>query len=215
MNLAIRLTRSASMLEEFFAKLPNVCDSSVWYEHPTDHKVNRTHCHGLIMDCKVSVETLKNWLRLIDNNWKRDNWSFKESYKMHGAVKPVDLKFMIYMSKGKYDPVFNHNVSDADQYKNAWIEVCKVQQDIRDFADPRRTEEQKTRWEMLQEVKRRLSLHSVELTTRMIIETIIDVFHHNRVIVSRFKIRDFYDSYMAYEVKGTFISEMETLCRRL
>lgn len=212
MNLAIRLTRSAFMLENFFRRLPDICEQTIWYEHHQDHKVSRTHCHGVIIGCKVSVETLKNWLMYETTQWDRSSWSFKKSYKVNGILHDVDLKFIIYMSKGQHDPVYNHNVSNVNQYKDAWIERSKVQSDIRDFTDPDRKEDQKTRWEMLQEIKRRMSLFEYETSTSQLIETIVDVFRHNKVIMSRYKVRDMYDSYMAYEKPHAFIFQLESLC---
>lgn len=214
MNLAVRLTRSAFMLTDFFQRLPDICDSTIWYEHPQDHKVSRTHCHGVIMGCKVSVETLKNWLRHETTKWDRSSWSFKNSYKVNGIVRDVDLNFAIYMSKGIHEPVFNHNVTNHRDYKNAWIEKSKVQSDIRDYHDSERQEEQKTRWEMLQEIKRRLNLFSHEPDTATIISTILDVFRHNKVIISRYKVRDMYDSYMCYEKRDSFISDLINMCTK-
>lgn len=215
MNLAIRLTRSASLLEDFFKKLDSICEQTIWYEHSQDHKVSRTHCHGVIIGSKVSVETLKNWLRMETSKWSRDSWSFKTSYKINGISRDVDLNFIIYMSKGTNDPVYNYNVTNVKQYKDAWIEKSKIQSDIRDAFDSERNNEQKTRWDMLQEIKRRLDLYSYEPETSVIISTILDVFRHNKVIVSRYKVRDMYDSYMAYERKGAFITDLINMCTKV
>lgn len=146
--------------------------------------------------------------------WDRTSWSFKRSYKVNGVTKDVDLSFIIYMSKGKYEPVFNHNVPNTSEYRDAWIEKHKVQSDIRDFTNSDRKEDQKTRWEMLQEIKRRMSLFHYEPSPTQLIETIVDVFRHNRVIMSRYKVRDMYDSYMAYERPAAFIYELTNLCTK-
>lgn len=216
-NYAIRLTRSHFMIGDlFFQKIKDICDSTIWYQHDQDHKVSRTHVHGLIMNCKVSTDTLRNWIKESSNSkWERSDWSFKQKYKMNGIERDVDINFITYMSKGQLTPFLVHNVDDVSKYKDAWIQRPSHQQTLPEMIG--NTEKSATRWEMLQDLNRRLSLYEYEIDERVIIEEIINVFRYNRQVLSRYKIRDMYDSYRAYNDnhKHSFIQDIYNLCHKV
>lgn len=121
MNIAFRVSEPANKLTSFFIELSKHSDKLVVYEH----QASQVHVHGLVINCKVSTDTLKNWIRKVlgIKVYDKSKWSFKTEYQ----GQPVNAQFITYMSKGKLDPVFNHNVqpSDIDAYRNAWIQPEK------------------------------------------------------------------------------------------
>lgn len=237
MNLAIRLNVSQFELETFWANLEQVSESSVWVEHPKDTKVSRAHLHGLLWGYRGTVETLKNWImasirksreiaaggHVIQSNNEpkklpRTDWAFKQTYKKNGKQIPVDWLFPIYMLKGKFRIVHSHGVDDVEkkeqEWKNAWVE--KPGQELHqttmlDVVAP--ADKKMTRWEMLQNVKTRLAFYERDVTDDDVITEIINVFRYQKEIVSRYKIRDMYDSYMMYqEDNAAFKQQLKNLC---
>lgn len=201
--------------DQFFDKLKDQCESTIWFQHDQDHKVSRTHVHGLVINCKVSTDTLRNWLKTVSTKWERSDWSFKTEYKLNGNKRQVDKHFITYMSKGNLDPFLVHNIDDWKDYKNAWIQPIQHQQTLPEMYGNK--EKSATRWEMLQDLQKRIELYDYEVNDRIIIEEIINVFKYNKQLLSRYKIRDFYDSYKAYNdgFKHRFIDEIYNLCNKV
>lgn len=218
--LAIRLTRNAGDLAQFFVKIDAVCSRQIWFEHKADGSVARTHVHGLVEGLTVSKETLRNWLRFGDavhidqirTNWNKADWSFKEHYKSPFGKKPIDINMVTYMSKGKLEPVHKKDFDDWRIYRDAWVEPVRRQAKLTDREVPT-TDKQITQWEMLDQVRRMLD-HVDDPTDDQIIEKIIFVHNTHHKLLSRYKVRDFYDSYKAYygSSKQSFTEMIKTLC---
>lgn len=115
MNYAIRVTATAEELKPWFSRIALNATTCVAYEHPAGD-AERTHCHAIILGLRVTDTTLDNWLKAHLNRKILGNkfFSKKSGYKPHNEHKtrPVDLNFIAYMSKGKYDPCFQHGCSD-------------------------------------------------------------------------------------------------------
>jgi len=128
-NYAVRLTYSYATLQSFFVKLKeyNICSRFAVYEHPMDAKVSRTHCHALLMDVTCSTDTLKNkiseCLKFRPNG--NSEWTFKTKYKPYKATTTVtvDDKYMIYMSKGKFEPCITEGYTNdqINEFKKSWV----------------------------------------------------------------------------------------------
>lgn len=117
MNIAFRVSEPSQKLTGFYDQLAKVSTHLIVYEH----SASQVHIHGLVVDCKVSTDTLKNWIKkhLGIKAYDKSKWSFKTEYES----KPVDYNFITYMSKGKLEPVFNTlPMSEVDGYKNQWIQ---------------------------------------------------------------------------------------------
>lgn len=218
--LAIRLTRNAEDLKRFFEKVDKVCDAQIWFEHKADAKVARTHVHGLVSGITVSVETVRNWLRFDalwapSNSWDKSDWSFKTAYKSPFGRKPVDAHMITYMSKGTLSPVHRKLFDDWTAYRSAWVEPVVRQKKLTERETPV-LDKQITQWEMLEQV--RLMLAPVEKPTdEDIVEKIIHVHRIHQKLISRYKIRDFYDTYKAYHghEKTSFYRDILYLCQKV
>jgi len=217
--LAIRLTRNASDLSVFLAKVDTVCSHQIWFEHKADGSVSRTHVHGLIEGLSVSKETLRNWLRFDalwapTQSWDRSDWSFKEHYKSPFGKKPVDHHMITYMSKGKLEPVHKKGFDDWRIYRDAWVEPVRRQAKITDKEVPTK-DTQITQWDMLDQIRRMLD-PIPEPTDEEIIEKIVQVHNIHHKLLSRYKVRDFYDSYKSYygHDKSSYIQSIVFLCKK-
>lgn len=210
-NLAIRITSSYYLSQHFFPQLNDICDQTIWYEHVGDDKVKRTHLHGLIMNCKVSTDTLKNWISKFNNRkFERSDWSFKQSYKINNKEEEVNLNFITYMSKGRLQPVYVYNIDDYNGYKDLWVDKETFQPTLHKF----KQNDKLTKWQMLNDLKERMNTYSMERRTdETILSCIIDIHREQKQLISRYKIRDFYDSYKAIEDKDNFIEELKNILR--
>lgn len=105
----------------FLETIGNNCDSCLFYYHPdgkTDGK--SPHIHGLLFNYKFTDDTLrkntKRYFNLINSNSCTISNTFKRGTKMTELMTP---RYITYMSKGKYDPVYNKG------YSNEEIEMAK------------------------------------------------------------------------------------------
>lgn len=108
--------------EKVLEYLESLSEKLIIYQHEADEEVNRTHIHGLIMDCSRSDDTLRN--NLFKLNYT-NNYQLKSTYKTKTGIYPVDDKFIIYMSEGKLDPVYNkgYTADEIATYKAQWKDM--------------------------------------------------------------------------------------------
>lgn len=217
--LAIRLSRGSFDLGKFLDKVETVCDQVIWFEHPRDEKVSRTHVHGLLEGCKVTVETLKNWLRFENSwaptqTWDRSDWSFKEVYKSPATKRPVpvDKHCITYMSKGHLSPCKRKGFDDWEEYRKVWVDKPKIQKDLLDRQDP---DSKATYYDMLRQLEDKLKLYQREVDDSDIIHEIIHIHKLNGKMISRYKVRDFYDSYKARNQEREFVAMVLNLCHKV
>lgn len=112
--IALRVSRCYDELKTFFDR-PEL-NSAIVFQHDADEDVSRTHVHALIPDKKVSIDTLKRWIKsdLGVDEFSRYDWSFK-----NGA----DMDFITYMSKGKLKSVQNKVYTNVeDRYRSKWVD---------------------------------------------------------------------------------------------
>lgn len=192
----------------FIDKVETVCSQVIWFQHDKDAKVSRTHVHGLLEGCKVTVETLKNWLRFDTlwaptQSWDRSDWSFKSAYKNPVTKRPseVDVNMITYMSKGHLKPVARKGFDNWQDYQKVWVDKPKIQKDLLDKQDP---DSKATYYDMLLQLENKLKLYQREVEDSDIIHEIIHIHKLNGKMISRYKVRDFYDSYMARNQEKSF-----------
>lgn len=213
MNYAIRISYSYEQLKPVFVKLQECTDRLVVYEH----QANRVHVHGLLINCKVSTDTLKNYVKrtLGTESVPKSDWSFKTLFEGN----PVDDNFIIYMSKGDLQPahVHNYELECLEQYRLKWENrsdyVKKKTRDMVQYKlkieNPR---EAKIRINVMMDmVKQRVKENGLK-RPRDVLEVIRQVVYIEcKTVVGRYKIRDFYDYVMADADKDTWLANMEKL----
>jgi len=113
---ACRITREYSALIGDAGLIPDwlkVSGKLLVYQHPADEEVKKTHCHFLIEECSIGQEGLKKRVKHYQFNGNSD-WSFSQK-EYDGNVE----KYIIYMTKGYLDPVYNVG------YCPLYLEECK------------------------------------------------------------------------------------------
>lgn len=137
MDIAFRITNPYIELVSFITKLEEVSNKLIVYEHDA----SRTHIHGLVLGCKITTDTMKNWIKKCLNvkTYVKTDWSFKT------ADDGYD-KYITYMSKGKFDCKHNKGFEDEyiDQCRKSWIDYPK--QRAENTADKPKV------WELAQEI---------------------------------------------------------------
>lgn len=209
--LAFRITRSYDQLESFMTKLSQHSSKLVVYEH----EASRLHVHGLVVDCNVSTDTLKNWIKNACqcSTFPKSDWSFITKDKQ-GRL--VDDNFITYMSKGVLQPkcVYGYDADVIEQYKLQWkpMKSQKVQYVLKQ-ENPH--EAKKRQIDMLDEIVRRVDAEKIVLTED-ILQVICDVvYRENRTIVGRYKIRDYYDMVVYRTQPEAYIRQLKNLCLKV
>lgn len=211
MNYAIRVTAPYDDLKAFCDQLVSCCSKVVVYEH----NASRVHIHGLLIDCKVSTDTLKNYVKrsLGVSTFPKSDWSFKTLHEGN----PVGDDFIIYMSKGDLHPkfVYGYTTEDIELYRSKWV-------DRSDYVKKKTMTQYKLKYEnpkeskirqneMMDMIRKRIREKGFT-TPRQILEVIRDVVYREcRTIVGRYKIRDFYDVVTADVREEQWLDNMEKL----
>lgn len=111
MNYALRITYPADALRPWFSRMALNCEKVIFYEHADN--VSRVHVHGILWGCTVSDDTFKNWIKeTLHLTPVANEWSFKQTYGKGGNKRRVDDNYIAYMTKGKYDPVYNKGYTE-------------------------------------------------------------------------------------------------------
>lgn len=104
----LRLTVPYADASGVILRIAEQCESIIVYEH--SEGCERPHIHALILGLQRSYDTVVGWMKSICP--ARSDRSLGTSYGKE--KKPLDLGFISYMSKGKYDPVYVKGISNDD-----------------------------------------------------------------------------------------------------
>jgi len=191
MSLFCRVSRSYTEVAEVITLLTAKCDAIVVYEHVSDLEVSRTHVHFYIEDCKITVEGIKKMFRKVCGDLTRSDWAFNS--------KDVDRNCITYMSKGELEPVYNRGGIQTDYYKDLWEERPKKQQAKLQFLVKETAGEAKKRKndliaEMILLINDKNEKVTYESDDEKIVRCIIKILNDNKIVFSRYTIRDYYDT---------------------
>jgi len=205
--LALRVTRSYTALKPFFEKLVGYSDKLVVYQHDES---SRVHVHALVVNCKPSTDTLKNWIRTVVGKVEKTDWSF--------VAKDVTENFITYMSKGSLAPMCCHGftIDQIEAYKMAWEHRPKsFKQQKLTFVVKETTEQRKMRQEdMIAEIVKRYKElpHPYSKDLIQLIYKVVSI--ENRNVLGRFKLRDYYDTVMARVENKDWLEAMNQICKK-
>lgn len=209
MNIAFRITETFDNLRALCDLLQGNCSAVVIYEHDA----TRVHIHGLIKECKVSSDTLKNYVKrsLGVTTFPKSDWSFKTLHE----GEPVGDGFITYMSKGVLQPRFVYGYTDEqiEHYKLKWIPKETKRRSLTQYKiKVENPKEAKIRQnEMMDMVKQRCKEKNIS-RPRDILEVIRDVVYREcKTVVGRYKIRDFYDYVTSDINEKAWLDNMEKL----
>lgn len=207
-SYAVRIRRSAEELSGVFLKLMSVCSKVVVYEHPDE---NNIHCHMLLMECTVSTDSLKNYIKKIIGQVERQDWSFKSG---------ANMEFISYMSKGKYDAKYVYGVSDTElsDYKAKGYDVKDKRNNngmvkLEDGKLVRQIKEgaKRTRRELIELMRANID---VDDTTYNILKGIRKVLIQNNEVIGKYKIIEYYDAFLMYGNEQRWLDIMTTAIER-
>lgn len=109
-NYKLRLTQSYHDCSGVIQKIASHCDSIAVYEH--SENCERVHVHAIIFGLRRGYDTVVDWMKSLCP--VKTDRQLCTTYGKGKDKKPVDLGFISYMSKGKYDPVYVQGISDED-----------------------------------------------------------------------------------------------------
>lgn len=200
MSYAIRITNTAAELRPFWERLSGQCLRIIAYEHLDGA---RPHCHAYVEGATVSTDTMKNWIKSIlqVKTYPKSDWAFATTTK---DKKPLDDGFVIYMSKGMYDPVYvkGFTPEEVEKQKGKWLDYRKIMSERKsDLKMPKVNAA-----EMMEECMRRYRqqerlAESVNRSLEIIVDIVKQVVYiENKCICGRFKFRDFVDTVAAHVI---------------
>lgn len=214
MLYAIRISRSYEELEQFFISLADSPILAV-FEHQQDDDVSRTHVHALL-DTELSTDTLKHRIKKFLNVkvFPKTDWSFTKTYKNHqGDTVDVNLEFITYMSKGILQPKQLNGIVDWKQYADKWVQP-KQYKGLKKFklVTERPEVARKRQTDLLKPVIDNIAMFQ---TSKEIVDAILDVLRKEKVIVGRYKIRDYYDYVMNARDNRDWRHDIFYLCTKV
>lgn len=200
MDYAIRITNTAEELKAFWGRLSGHCLRIIAYEHLDGA---RPHCHAYVVGAEVTTDTMKNWVKQALNvtKYPKSDWAFTTKTKDN---KPLDDGYIIYMSKGRYEPVCVKGFAPEEvaKHKGNWIDYHKKMRERKIDVKP----EKINAHEMMEECLRRYRLSdttsaSVDKSLEKIVDIVKQVvYREHKCIVGRFKFRDFVDYIAAHVI---------------
>ena len=204
--LACRVSRVFNDVSSAMQRIADNSDRIIVYAH--NEGCERPHIHFLIENPQISTDTIKNWIKK-DLNTKifcKTDWSFKQTF---GDNQDVNYGYISYMTKGKYEPVFQKGFTESEikEYKDAWKNPAP-----------------KTKNLVQQKLKQK------ELTYRDIVNITIENLNGsshpesicqelNKVLIAndrfigRYKFRDLVDSISARQDNVGWVGQMVSFCR--
>lgn len=200
MNFAIRIDGSYDETKEKLMKFAECCDKVVIYEHPaTQDKM--VHIHGLCFGYTKKEDTARNFLKTIT----------KKSYELKQKIRPreknsppVNEDYIIYMSKGKYEPVLLKGWSSefileqkAKGYDKLELEGGKLVIK-KGITKTDGKEQRKTRKELIDGIVSDLGEDIFRLSTTEVCRVIRTHLVRNSEVIGMYKVIDIYDSVMMY-----------------
>lgn len=198
-NYAIRISRSAIVLSKVFEKMKTAGEMVIAYEHPEEGNV---HCHILIMECTVSTDTLKNYIKKEIGDVGRTEWSFKSG---------ADKDFISYMSKGKHDSVYLSGIAPDEVaiYKAKGYDKKAVRLEGGHLVKPIKAGLKKTKRELIELMLTKVEVANV--TTTELLKTIRSVLTQNNEVLGNYKVMDYLDALMMYGDKHRWLDNMMAL----
>lgn len=192
----VRITRPKEEVQLWCEALKDKAEVIVGYEHRT----NRVHCHIIVANVSCTYQTIKNawrevWSGLGHDVWSRSDWSFKPLEEGRDSI----INTMTYCSKGTmlpftFDGVYAEDCLDA---RNRWEDkprVTRRQLKLVESLNPIQMRKKKN--QICDEIIERLNRSEDQYTHRNVVMTILDYLKTERIIFSRFTVREYYDTIM-------------------
>lgn len=200
--LAIRIDGSWTekgmrLVTELAAK----CEKGIFYEHPASGS-KCVHIHGLVYGWGKGEDTLRNLLKSINGG---SSYECKDKIRPRHKDSPVvNEDYIAYMSKGKYDPMYNSGFSEelvSEQKAKGYdrVDVSGGKLVIRRGVNvDGESSNRKTRKELVQGIVEDLGDSIRRADERDICEVIRKHLIRNNEVIGMYKVIDLYDSVLMY-----------------
>jgi len=223
-NYAPRVTLSFSDVSGVIRTWADSCKQVVVYEHEADDEVNSTHVHMILMDCEYKTpKSLKDqFYKMIETTRKGNElWSWE-----HKDFPNPDLSFITYMSKGELEPIFVKDVEQRqiENFKKQWISKRNKKRDLTNLINveyvPVQVPEhlkkptQKTKWELLGEMRAEVELWKDQHPNWMLTKThrnkiVVKVLKDHKQVFGLYKAIDFSYALQMYEDEDSYVDSMD------
>lgn len=113
--------------ESYLEEISALCNRAIFYYHPdgkTDGK--SPHIHGLLYDYAQSDDTLRNNTKKRFGLTGKESCTVSNTYKRGTKMSDITYQgYVVYMTKGKYDPVYKKGFSDEECQlaKSLWKDI--------------------------------------------------------------------------------------------
>lgn len=204
-NYFIRITTPYTN-EEWLRTIP--ATKVICYQHEADEEVSRTHWHILVWNCEWTTPGLKKKLiSILGQKVPKTEWSFKTATDEGGCIT--------YMSKGHLDPYYMNNFAYTAEYlnerKSMWIDpkpkkVMTLVDGKLVAQDKDETRPTISKRNLLEQVTAELPANCSDVRTILI--AIRKVLIRNNQVLGFYKVKDFYECYVMYHDKETFLEKL-------
>lgn len=200
-SYAIRVSKSHMDMSGVYEKFDASAKIVVAYEHPDEGNV---HCHILLLECTVSTDTLKNYIRKVVGQVERTQWSFKSG---------ADKDFIAYMSKGKYDSVHMYGIApdEISIYKAKGYDKATIRLEGGKLVRPIKEGLKKTKRELIEIMRANIN---PDASYYDIIKGIRKVLIQNNEVIGSYKVIDFVDAYMMYANESRWLDNVVGMYER-
>lgn len=193
-------------------------ESIIVYEH--SEGCERPHIHALILGLKRGYDTVVGWMKSICPS--RSDRSLGTSYGKE--KKPLDLGFISYMSKGKYDPVYVKGITDDDiaerkgqgYYKEGSKDIVQIELENGKLVK-KVSPSKKLQIDMLEEMRAEIGdVDYDSLTDERIYKVIRKVCMANHYYLPRglYKLMEFRDNLLMYGNASSAVNEFSIAIAR-
>lgn len=209
-SFAFRISKPYEEVKEQLIELIGLCSHVAIYQHEADDEIKRTHIHGLLMGCDRKEDTIRN--KYFKGIYEKADYQLSSTYKDSKGVKqPVDIDYIVYMSKGSLLPseVKGFSSETIEDKKSQWknpIVMLKVEDGK--FVQDKKEPKKKTKYELLTIMRERYKkLSDYQKTNDYYecgIDIIAEVLIENQEVIGEYKVKDYFDSLLMYEAQGTW-----------
>lgn len=153
-------------------------------------KADRPHIHALLYNYKLTDDTLRSLVKKAFGLTSAHEHSIGTTYKKDGkTVKMTEHNYhgyMVYMTKGKYqplEPMKGFLIEETELARGLWLEPTPLTETktIYTFEEIKKVKKM-TQWQISHEVETRAMIDNLDFTVDNLLPIIADVCHENKTL---------------------------------
>lgn len=203
----------------FLEEISNDCDKALWYFHPGGKKdSNRPHIHGLVINYSKSDDTLRKKIKdTFPVDAKKQEFAISNSFSR--GVKMSELfyqKYITYMSKGIYDPVYNKGFTEQDIeiWKSLWIFPSEQSQPANIIVEPKEKIQKKlTLFQIARaaQAEYMFTYQEISLNVNKLIFIVIRILKENKILAHKMVVRNIIQDIIADLDVEEFVASVQKM----